>query len=222
MEQNIINAMKGCSLFQDIGEQELSNILNNCPHKTITFIRNECYCLCGDMCRNVDIVVSGEMVVRMTGLSGRQVEVTKEKRGDIIAPCYIFSTDKRLPVEITPSERTTILRLSTDTLDNLVERNATIRRNFIRVLSDIATFLAERISFLSLMTAHEKIICFLRSEVTAQHSLHLTLSLSRQRIADSFGIQKFSLLRCLADLSRQGIIRVEGKVIDILDIRRLK
>ena len=222
MEQNIINALKGCSLFLDINEQELSSILHNIHHKTIVFHRHDCYCLCGDVCRNVDIVVSGEMVVRMTGLSGRQVEVTKARRGDIIAPCYIFATDKRLPVEIEPSEPTTVLRLSTVTLDKLVETNAAIRRNFIRALSDIATFLAERISFLSLMTAREKIVRFLRSEAAAQKSLHLTLSLSRQRIADSFGIQKFSLLRCLADLSRQGIIRVEGRRIDILDIRRLR
>lgn len=222
MEQTIINALTSCQLFHGIGEHNLRDILHGCRHKTIVFHRHDCYCLCGDVCRNVDIVVSGEMVVHMTSLSGRQVEVTKARRGDIIAPCYIFATDKRLPVEIEPSEPTTILRLSTGILDKLVETNATIRRNFIRALSDIATFLAERINFLSLMTAREKIICFLQSEAAAQKSLHLTLSLSRQRIADSFGIQKFSLLRCLADLSRQGIIRVDGRRIDILDIRRLR
>ena len=222
MEQNIINALKSCPLFLDIEGQELSSILHNCNYKTIVFNRHDSYCRCGDVCHNVDIVVGGEMVVRMTSMSGRQVEVTKARRGDIIAPCYIFATDKRLPVEIESSEPTTVLRLSTGTLDKLVETNATIRRNFIRALSDIATFLAERISFLSLMTAREKMVRFLRSEIAAQKSLRLTLSLSRQRIADSFGIQKFSLLRCLADLSRLGIIRVDGRRIDILDIRRLR
>ena len=222
MEQNIINALRSCPLFRDIDEQELTSILHDLPHKTMTFYRQDCYCLCGDTCCNVDIVVSGEMVVRMTGLSGRQVEVTRVSCGNIIAPCYIFATNRRLPAEIAPSEQTTILRLSTSTLDALVEANAKIRRNFIRALSDIATFLAERIRFLSLMTAREKIIYFLRSEAAAQQSRHLKLCLSRQRIADYFGIQKFSLLRWLADLVRQGIIRIEGKRIDILDIRRLR
>ena len=222
MEQTIINALTECSLFRELNEQEISAILRDCKYKTVTLERQEAYCLPGDTCRNVDIVVSGEMAVRMTGVSGRQVEVIRIKRGNIIAPCYIFATDRRLPVEIDAIEKTNLLRLSVETLSSLIEKNAIIRQNFIRTISDIGSYLAEKISFLSLMTAREKVVYFLRSEAMSQRSLHLTLSLSRQHIADSFGIQKFSLLRCLADLVRQGIIKVDGKRIDILDVRRLK
>lgn len=221
MEQTIINALMSCALFRDINEQELSSILLNCHCKTVTFRRQDCYCLSGDVCRNVDIVVSGEMVARMIGLSGRQVEVIRIRCGDIIAPCFIFASDRRLPVEIEPAETTRLLRLSPTTLDALVDRHSTIRRNFIRLLSDISSYLADKIGFLSLMTAREKIIRFLRSEAAAQRSHRITLNLSRQRIADSFGIQKFSLMRCLAELAREGVIRVEGKIVEIVDWGRI-
>jgi CRP-like cAMP-binding protein len=43
-----------------------------------------------------------------------------------------------------------------------------------------------------------------------------------KEIADSFGIQKFSLLRVLADFAKQGAIKVNGREITILDRSKLK
>ena len=43
------------------------------------------------------------------------------------------------------------------------------------------------------------------------------LQRSRQEIADSFGIQKFSLLRVLSDFEKEGAIEIKGKVIKILN-----
>ncbi len=58
-------------------------------------------------------------------------------------------------------------------------------------------------------------------EPSKQQSEVITLTRSRQQIADSFGIQKFSLLRVLATLEEEGAIRVEGKTIRIVDRSKL-
>ena len=97
-----------------------------------------------------------------------------------------------------------------------------MRRNFIRCLSDIGSYLASKIGFLSLLTVREKVAGYLRSEAALQQSLHVRLDTSRQRLADSFAIQKFSLLRCLAEMEQQGIIKVDGKEITILAPERLR
>ena len=44
----------------------------------------------------------------------------------------------------------------------------------------------------------------------------IVLPLSRQELADHFGIQKYSLLRCLNELKQEGVIRVEGRHVQIL------
>ena len=222
MNSTISNALLCCSLFQGLTIQDISNVLQKCHPKTKTLHRQDAYYLSGDIYRNVDIVIFGEMVVRMTGASGRQVELIRVKCGEIIAPCYIYSTNRQLPGEITPAETTQLLSFSHDSFKLLIDTYPIIRDNFIGTLSDISSYLAEKIGFLSLMTTREKVIHYLRSELRSQHSLHLKLGLSRQRIADSFGIQKFSLLRCIASLTREGIIMVKGKLIDILDISKLK
>lgn len=222
METKLTDALNGCTLFAGLSGQEIAACLDGTQHKTVTYHRHDTYCMSGDPCRHVDIVVEGELLARMTGLSGRQVEVIRIRRGDMIAPCFVFATDRRMPVEIEAVTDTRLLRISPDALDTLAATCTAIRRNLVRTLSDIGAYLAEKIAFLSLMTVREKVVCFLRSEAVAQHSRSIRLDMSRQRIADSFGIQKFSLLRCLAELADEGIIKVDGRQIDIVDIGRLR
>ena len=40
--------------------------------------------------------------------------------------------------------------------------------------------------------------------------------MSRQELADHFGIQKYSLQRALNELQESGAIRIDGKTIEIL------
>ena len=47
------------------------------------------------------------------------------------------------------------------------------------------------------------------------------LERSRQEIADSFGIQKFSLLRVLSDFEKEGAIEIHGRTIKILNRRKM-
>lgn len=222
MNQTIISALKRCPLFKDIAEQCLKSLLEGVCYKQIKLSRKEIYCLKGDVCTNVDIVINGEMTARMTGASGKQVEVIRLHPGEIVAPCFIFSTDKTLPVEIEAATTTSILRMHPNTLAHLIDINPTIRCNFIRAISDIGAYLASKINFLSLLTAREKVMHFLCSEAAKQHSRHVSLNLSRQNIADSFGIQKFSLLRCMSELAKEGIIKTNGREIVILDLNRLR
>lgn len=222
MEHRTIEALMACPLFNGMGEQDIVSALSHANCKTVRVHKHDTYCMDGDTCQHADILISGELAARMTGISGRQVEVIRIRRGDIIAPCFIFSSNRTLPVEIDAISDTDILRMSPETLSALTDTNTRIRHNFIRTLSDISAYLASRIGFLSLMTIREKVVCYLRSEAMAQHSLRLRLDLSRQRMADSFAIQKFSLLRCLASLCEEGIIRRDGKDIEITDIRRLR
>ena len=221
MKQDFYEALRHCPLFCGMADADIGRVMAATPYRTLTLARHDIYCLSGDTCRHADIVTGGELVARICGLSGRQVEVISLHRGDIIGPCFIFASDKRLPVDIEVESDATLLRLSAEALKQMVDSDPTVRRNFVRHLSDLSSYLATKIGFLSLLTVREKVAWFLRSEAAMQHSRHIRLDTSRQRLADSFAIQKFSLLRCLADLAQQGIVKVEGKQITILDPTRL-
>jgi len=63
---------------------------------------------------------------------------------------------------------------------------------------------------------------YLIKMATEQQSRTIRLDVSRQEMADIFGIQKFSLLRCLSEFEEKGAIRIEGKTITILNSDEMK
>lgn len=222
MEKEIANALFKCDLFKEMTIADIEYALSGIKHKNVTLQKNDILYLSGDPCRYADIVINGELTVRMCGLSGRQVEILRIRPGELIAPCFMFASDNKIPVDIEACERTSILRTPSECVKRLIDENRIIRKNMIKILSDISSYLVTKMGILSLMTVREKVACFLRSEAIEQKCLTIRLDKSRQHIADSFAIQKYSLLRCLAELSKDRIIEVNGKEIKILDLKRLR
>ena len=216
MEKKIINALTRCPLFNNISEQHLIDIVEGAKYKLVKFDKKDIYILAGMPYRHVDLIVEGEMVARMVSLSGKSVEVSRLVGGDLVAPAFIFAKDNLMPVSVE-----TVLRISKPDFVELIDINPVLRRNFITILSNIDVFLTKKMRVLSLFTVREKVGYFLKEAAGKQGSNVVQLNKSRQEIAESFGIQKFSLLRTMSELQDAGAIRVEGKRITILDRNKL-
>lgn len=217
MKYEILKTLTRCPLFQGMTAEEIERLLMGVNHKIVKFEKKDIYALAGYPCKYADIVVSGEMVARMVGLSGKYVEVSRLKPGEMVAPAFIFAKDNRMPVSVETDVETCILRMSPVELKRLIDTDETIRMNYIQAIANIEVFLTRKMRILSLLTVREKVAYFILSASKEQGSNTVKLDKSRQEIADSFGIQKFSLLRCMSELVDAGAIKVEGKIITILD-----
>lgn len=223
IEQQTINSLTHCPLFNRMSEMEIADALASISHKVIHLKKHDIYAIAGFEYPHADIVLHGNMTARMVAASsGRQLEVIQLQKGDVIAPNFIFADKNVMPVTIETESEVNILRMPPRSLQQLVDTYATIRWNFISILSNIGAYLASKMKFISLLTIKEKVKFYLRAEALAQHSKIITLVKSRQHLADSFAIQKFSLIRCLAELAEEGAISIRGKEITILDIRQLQ
>ena len=103
-----------------------------------------------------------------------------------------------------------------------MDSNEQISMNFIQLLSNINVYLSGKLRTLSLLTVKEKVARFLIETAEEQQSRIIKLHHTRQEIADMFGIQKFSLMRCLSEFEANGAIKNEGKQITILNSDKLK
>lgn len=221
MESKVLKSLLKCPLFMGMRDFEVEDLLERTPHKIVNLDKRDIYSLAGMPCKYADIIIEGEMTARMVSLSGKSVEVSRLEPGDIMAPAFLFSTNKEMPVSVETEKKTTLLRLLPQTVEALIDDNKTIRDNFIRILSNIDVFLTKKLRILSLFTVREKVAFFLLEMAGKQGSHTILLEKSRQEIAESFGIQKFSLLRCLSELVDAGAIEVDGKRITILDRSKL-
>ncbi len=215
MDIDTLHGLKQCPLFKDLAESEMIDLMHTVRYRVLHFHKGDILTCAGAVCQHADIIISGEMVAYITGPSGNIIRMTAHQSGKLLAPAFLFAQDNHYPVTVEATTDTNILRLSPDDLEKLLHSDQRLMMNYIRMLSNIISQLTKRVRMLS-MTVREKVSLYLREQSKAQQASHLVLPMSRQELADYFGIQKYSLLRCLNELKQEGLIRVEGRHIHIL------
>ena len=133
----------------------------------------------------------------------------------MLSPAFLFAKDNHYPVAVEASSEAQVLRLQSVDLEKLLHSDLRLMLNFISILSNIVSYLTKKVGMLS-MTIREKVCMFLNEQQREQQTRNLRMPFSRQQMAELFGIQKYSLQRCLNELQQEGIIRINGKNIEIL------
>ena len=222
MEVSMYEILTNSPFFNRLTAKEIKELLQTVNYKIVEYPAKEIYTLAGMPCKYADFILKGELISRMTGLSGKQVQIDRLKACVLIAPAFIFAKNNAMPVSVETAQHTTIMRMMPSELKHLIDTNERIRMNFIQLLSSIDVFLTQKLRMLSLFTVREKVAYFLMKAAKEQQSRTIKLSNSRQEIADTFGIQKFSLLRCLSEFEDNGAIKIDGKQITILNSDKMK
>jgi len=222
MEPRVLNALTKCPLFAGMAPVEIEIAMAGVTYSIVNYDSHDIYALTGMPCKTLDIVIRGVLVCRMSSLSGKQVEVSRLHEGNLVAPAFILGKDTNMPVGVETDTDVTVLRMQKTVFHHLIGTHEQIRDNFIRVLSNINAFLTHRMRILTLFTVKEKVAYLLLELAGEQGSNVIHLSQSRQEIADSFGIQKFSLLRVLADFAKAGAIKINGREVTILDRSKMR
>ena len=217
MERNVLKALQLCPLFEGFSAMDIEQMMDNIPYRLIRLEKKEVYLTAGTPCKFADIVVTGEIIARMVGPSGKYMQITSKSVGSLVDSAFIFGKNKIVPVNMVASKPSTILRMTPDSMQMLINIDERFRFNFIQLLSAFCDNLARKVRMLTLHTVREKVAIFLLEQSRQNNSDNFMLQKSRQEIAESFAIQKFSLQRCLKEFAADGMIQLNGKQIIILN-----
>ena len=221
MEKNTLKALQQCPLFEGFTAKDIEQMMDNIPYRLVRFEKKELFLSAGTPCKYADIVVTGEVIARMEGPSGKYMQITSKPVGSLLASAFIFGKNNIIPVNMMASKPTTILRMTPNSMQVLLNIDERFRFNFIQLLSAFCDNLARKVRMLTLHTVREKVAIFLIEQARLNNSDNIILQKSRQEIAESFAIQKFSLQRCLKEFAAENIIQLNGKQITILNKNKL-
>ncbi len=215
MNTETLDGLMACPLFSGISQKEIIEMMHTIRYRVVSYHKGDLFCMAGSPCLHADIIVSGEMVANLIGPSGRVIRMSMHHSGNMLAPAFVFAQDNSYPVTVEVLKESQVFRLTVSDLTTLIEMDSRIAMNYMRILSNIVSYLTKKVSMLS-MNVREKVSMFLREERKRQQTSRLYINMSRQELADHFGIQKYSLLRCLKEMREEGTIRIEGKYIHLL------
>ena len=215
MDIDTLRGLSACPLFKGLTDEELIDAMHRVRYRVLTYKKGALFAMAGDECLHADIIISGEMTATMMSPSGRIITLNMHHSGNMLAPAFLFAADNHYPVTVEAVINTRVLRLGRTDMEKLIHSDSRIALNEIHILSNIVSFLTKKVGMLS-MSVREKVERYFKEEQNRQQSRHLRINLSRQALAEQFGIQKYSLLRCLKEMQEAGEILIEGRVVHLL------
>jgi CRP-like cAMP-binding protein len=209
-----------CPLFKGVAPDEIGALIAQVDYQKRKYGKGEMIAQRGDDYQSLMIVLTGAVNAEMIDKTGKIIKIEELRSGMLLAAAVLFSNKPKLPVNITTLVETDILYLPKDSLAFLLQKSNPMLLNFLQMVSNRATFLTERIWFLSFKTIREKIAHYL-IDLADPETNRLKMTLTQQQIADYFGVTRPALARSLAQLEEEQVIRIEHKELVILDRKKL-
>ncbi len=217
MDIDTLNGLKACTLFKGLADDELIQLMHKVRYRVHVYERGDVLTLAGAPCRHANIVVSGEMSAKLISPSGHVIRMDLHHAGQLLAPAFLFIKDGAYPVTIEAEKTSRVLRIGADDLRSMLQMEPRIAMNLVGILANNIHFLTKKVGLLS-MTVREKVAAYIKTEIKRQGSTSITVTMSRQKLADEMGIQKYSLQRCLHELQEEGAIHINGRQMDVVNL----
>lgn len=165
-----------------------------------------------NMC--IGIVLTGQIQVNCCGQ--KELKMARIGPGDCFGAETMFHERDRYMMTLTALKPTEILFLPRELIMWLLQRSPVIMENYIAYLSGQIWLLNMKISGLTAGTAEQRTALYLLEEGGELDSM--------TELSQRLNMGRASLYRAMNDLEQQGLIRREGKTVELLDpdgLRRL-
>ena len=208
--------LKEYPLFQGLGESDLLGLLEGHRFKNVR--HHQILYRAGDPADSFAIVLTGAFKLVRTTPKGDDAIVYFTTPGELIGGLVMLKSPGMYPVSAVALGPSTALVMPRSTYTRSWLPNAAIQAKLNSALYSRMSVLQEdkANSKLSLQQRVASLLLSLLDKQPATETNRLPIPLTRQEIADTVGSSVESVIRCMSELSQQGLIHTEDKHIEIL------
>jgi CRP/FNR family transcriptional regulator, dissimilatory nitrate respiration regulator len=215
----VVDLLSHAPLFRGMSPEEVGRIALGT--REVRAAKGEALFRRGDPCEGFHIVAFGQVKLALTTPAG------EEKVVEIIGPGHSFGEavmfmDRPYLVSATALTDSLLLHVAKSTLYAELDRDPGLARRMLGSLSMRLHMLVKDMESFTLHSAAQRVIGFLtRLEDEAQAS-RITLPAQKSLVASRLNLTPEYFSRILHELSDAGLVKVEGREIEILDPEGLR
>jgi CRP-like cAMP-binding protein len=215
------NLLFFCAMHR--GKTDASIAAVNCTlqHTVKTFKRGEYLAYQGDVVSHLFLLSKGRVKTNMVSDSGLAIPMEELSAPFPLAAAFMFAENNRFPVEVIALEDSEVLLISKESVEKQLARCPSFLRGFMAFNANQMQFLSERLKVYSQKGIKAKLAYYiLQRENKGSFDLGQTIA----SLADYFGVERPSLSRALAEMTRDGIIDFKdgaGKIKDYSNMKEL-
>jgi len=217
----IIEALSCCPLFHGKKKHDIETIMARTDFYVKSFKKKNFISTVDHTSELIGIIVRGVVEVQKTLVTGNGVSLYLKNRGQMFGGAVAFSQTCSYPCDIYAKEASIILFISRQTVFDLVRDDEKLCSNLLGLFSDSVLQMENRLELFSCSSIKRKIAFYLLQPENQTESNLVCLQFSQKTWAEYMNVSRPSLCRELQALNQAGIIGVNGRMIRIIDEKRL-
>ena len=221
ISEEVVSVLVTCPLFLGLKKDELSELLKRTSSRVRNFSKGDMVAQAGDEVFFLHIMILGSVKGEMVDVAGKVIKIEDIVPPRPLAPAFLFGNQNRYPVNITASDAVRILSIPVDEFLKMMQTNEGVLRNFVNNVSSRGQFLSNKIKFLSFTSIKGKLAQYLLDLAGRTGTDRVTMPLSQVQLSELFGVARPSVGRAISEMNHDGIIRTDGKVVELLDKPKL-
>jgi len=216
--------LRGCSLAEGMDDRQLRDFLASGEVRRLQFSKGAAVLREGSRLRHIYILLSGAVLILKNTFSGRRILISEiDRPGDMFGEVYLVLGEP-CGMTVEAARDTELLAVSSGFFSlksgTPAKTGLLIQRNLMKIFARKAFFMHRRLQVLSSGGLRERLIRYLFQRMTPEGSAEIPMT--REQLADELAVTRPSLSRELSRLQREGILRLEGKSLRVLDMARFE
>ena len=209
-----------CPLCSSVPEDRQEAFLRDVRFSLRTYEKGDVVVTQGSRYESLYILIRGEIVTEMADEKGDFMKVEQLRAPNPMATGFLFSSDNRSPVSAICTVPCTLVVIPRENVYFLMRKYEEFMMAFLAYISNKVSFLSEKLRLVSLRTIRAKLAYYLLKESAGERAFRLKIS--KEDISRLFSVSRPALVKVMMEMAEEGIIKVDGREIEIMDRRALQ
>ena len=216
------SVLETSTLFCGMPAIELRNVLETTRHRIQCYDKDETIFHIMDPAVSIGILLEGRVQAQKPFPNGNQINVSVRTPGEMIGPAAVFSSSQKFPCDVVALEPVTMMMFYKEDLLALMQKNIRILKNFTTEIASATYMLQQRLELLSYNGISQKAAFWLLMKAKQSGKSVVQIPDSVSKWAMILNVSRPSLHRELNKMKKQGLIRYNPRVIEIIDAKALQ
>ena len=219
MEKRDLLGFSVSSLCRGMDVLTLKDLVKDVFYRIVTKPKGAMVLAAGSRYNELHLLLEGSVQAVMDHENGKSVLIETIEAPDPIAPAILFAPRQVLPVTVFAESDCRMLILPLETILDLCQKDQQFLINFLSEIGGKLSLFAEKFKLLEFSSLRKRIAIFLASRLEENT---YTLPFSKEKLAEYLSVTRPSLSRELSEMAGEGILKIEGRTITVLDQKQFK
>lgn len=222
LNEYILNSMRQCVLLQSLSLEQFDKIVGS--SHIIEIADNDILFEQGDALNNIYLLISGGIKLQRLSPTGDEKVFEIIRPGHTFAEAVLFLGGSKYPLSAISVSSSVVVAINAQCYLQLLNESNVLCMSLLAKLSQRLHKMVNEVDRLTLHNATFRLVDYLLSHVPEEQHQHTNIILQEPKnvIASLLSIKPETLSRTLKSLSKQGLIRLEGSTIELLEINKLR